>query len=192
MKKLSVLIALALVLTIGGAYATWSYVSGDIQDASASSTISMEEVGNAGAIGVYTFENNLVFKVDSDGSLNTTLVATGSLKIIFTPADSAPDAYKTGATPSTLTISVDGIESKYNDKVLLSEVTTDSKNVMTIKPSGDYEWAAEGNAFSVTIPASDIAEALNLTSINLPNIDAYNAYAAVLGNYTINFDVSAD
>lgn len=192
MKKLSVLIALALVLTIGGAYATWSFVSGDIQDENSSSIISMEETSNAGAIGAYSFENTLVFKVDSDGSLNTKLVATGSLKIIFTPAASAPDAYKTGATPSTLTISVAGTENKYLDNVLLSEVTDGDKNVMTISPSGEYQWTAEGNAFSVTIPATDIAAALNLTSINLPNIDAYNAYAAVLGNYTINFDVSAD
>ena len=192
MKKLSVLIALALVLTIGGAYATWSFAGGAIQDASTSSTISMEEIGDAGAIGVYTFNNTLEFKVDSDGSLNTKLVASGNLKITFTPAASAPDSYKNGATPSTLTISVAGIENKYLDNVLLSEVTADGKNVMTISSEGEYNWVKEGDVFSVTIPAADIAAALNLTSINLPNINAYNAYEAVLGNYTINFNVSAD
>ena len=189
MKKLSALIALALCLTIGGAYAAWSFVSGEIQDANTASQITMTETTNAGAVGEYEVVNNLVFEVDSDGSLNTTLIGSGTLDITFKPAASAPDTYKNNATPTDITFTVSGITNKYNDKVLLVEDT--SANVITVTTSSTYKWTKSGDNFTVSIPASAILAGLDLTSINLPNNDAYNTYAGVLAKYTIDFVISA-
>ena len=189
MKKLSVLIALALCLTITGAYAAWSFAGNTNISAESSSTISMAEVTETTPVGTYTITNNLTFTVDNGGDYKTALVTEGNLVITFTPSAQAPDAIKTGALNTTLTIEVEGQTNKHNGTVLL-EVTTAN---LTIKDSGDYQWTDNGNGtFSVTIAAADIADCLNLAEIQLINKDAFTAYKAVLDLYTIKFTVNAD
>lgn len=39
MKKLSVLVALMLIITVGGVYATWNYISAELNAASDAKTI---------------------------------------------------------------------------------------------------------------------------------------------------------
>ena len=65
MKKLSVLIALMLCVTIGGVYATWSYAgTDDIADAFAEAKVTIADVELKGANGTYKIESNLVLTVD--------------------------------------------------------------------------------------------------------------------------------
>ena len=88
------------------------------------------------------------------------------------------------------TFTVSGEENLYDtDKVLLVE--DNSANVITVTTSSTYKWTKSGDKFTVSIPASAILAGLDLTSINLPNIDAYDAYELVLEKYSIDFVISA-
>ncbi len=110
MKRLSVLVALLLCVTIGGVYATWSYAgTNDIADAYAEAKVTIADVELTGANGVYKVESNLVLTVDQANNDHEAMLVFGSnngeeiyLKITFTPAANAPQTIKDNAVPSEL------------------------------------------------------------------------------------------
>ena len=110
MKKLSLLIALMLLVTVGGVYATWSYVgSTDIIDALAESKVTIEDAVIEGTYGIYKIESNLVLTVDQANDNHEAELVFGSndgqavyLKVTFTPSTNAPKAIKDNAVPSEL------------------------------------------------------------------------------------------
>ena len=110
MKKLSLLIALCMLLTIGGVYATWSYVgSTDIIDAFSESKVTIADAVIEGTYGIYKVESNLVLTVDQANDAHEAELVFGSndgqdiyLKVTFTPSTNAPKAIKDDAVPSEL------------------------------------------------------------------------------------------
>ena len=110
MKKLSVLIALMLCVTIGGVYATWTYAgTNDIADAYAEAKVTIADAELTGANGTYKVESNLVLTVDQkndDHEAELVFASNNSqpifLKVTFTPAANAPQAIKDNAVPSEL------------------------------------------------------------------------------------------
>ena len=60
MKKLSLLVALLLIATIGGVYATWTYVGNDQIHTFSPKGVIMEDVEIEGTVGSYTIESNFV------------------------------------------------------------------------------------------------------------------------------------
>ena len=110
MKKLSVLIALMLCVTITGVYATWSYAgTNDIADAFTEAKVTIADVELQGANGTYTIKSNLVLTVDQaneDHEAELVFEANDSqpifLKVTFTPAANAPQAIKDNAVPTEI------------------------------------------------------------------------------------------
>ncbi|MBE6537636.1 MAG: hypothetical protein E7673_06775 [Ruminococcaceae bacterium] len=111
-KSLSLLVLLALCLTIGGVYATWSYAgTNDIADAYAEAKVTITDAVLTGANGTYHIESNLVLYVDQNPANNNheSLLLFESnnsqpiyLKVTFTPATNAPQTIKDNAVPSEL------------------------------------------------------------------------------------------
>ncbi len=110
MKKLSLLIALCMLLTIGGVYATWSYVgSTDIVDAFAESKVTISDAVIEGTYGIYKIDSNLVLTVDQANDNHEAELVFGSnndqpvyLTVTFTPSVNAPKAIKENAVKSEL------------------------------------------------------------------------------------------
>ncbi len=110
MKKLSLLIALCMLLTIGGVYATWSYVgSTDIIDAFAESKVTITDAVIEGTNGIYKIDSNLVLTVDQANDDHEAELVFGSnndqpvyLTVTFTPSVNAPQAIKENAVESEL------------------------------------------------------------------------------------------
>ena len=110
MKKLSVLLALMLCVTITGVYAAWTYAgTNDIADAFVESTITIADAELTGANGTYTITSNLVLTVDQANDDHEAELVFDSndgqpiyLKVTFTPATNAPQAIKDSAVPSEL------------------------------------------------------------------------------------------
>ena len=110
MKKLSLLIALCMLLTIGGVYATWSYVgSTDIIDAFSESKVTIADAVIEGTYGIYKVESNLVLTVDQANDAHEAELVFGSndgqplhLTVTFTPSTNAPKTIKDNAVPSEL------------------------------------------------------------------------------------------
>lgn len=110
MKKLSVLIAIMLCVTIGGVYATWTYAgTDDIADAYAEAKVTIADAELTGANGTYKVESNLVLTVDQANDEHEAKLVFSSnnsdpifLKVTFTPAANAPQTIKDNAVPSEL------------------------------------------------------------------------------------------
>ena len=110
MKKLSLLIALCMLLTIGGVYATWSYVgSTDIIDAFAESKVTIADAVIEGTYGIYKIDSNLVLTVDQANDNHEAELVFGSnndqpvyLTVTFTPSVNAPKGIKENAVESEL------------------------------------------------------------------------------------------
>lgn len=110
MKKLSVLIALMLVVTISGVYAAWSYAgTNDIADVYTEAKVTIADVTLSGANGAYTISSNLVLSVDQANEDHEAKLVFGSnndqpifLKVTFTPASNASQDIKENAVPTEL------------------------------------------------------------------------------------------
>ena len=110
MKKLSLLVALFMCLTIGGVYATWSYAgTNDIADSFAEAKVTIADAELTGANGTYKIESNLVLTVDqANDDHEAELIYSSNdgqepyLKVTFTPAANAPQNIKDSAVPSEL------------------------------------------------------------------------------------------
>lgn len=110
MKKLSILMALLLCLTIGGVYATWSYAgTNDIADAFAEAKATIADAELVGANGTYKVESNLVLTVDQANDEHEAELVFSSndgkpihLTVTFTPSTNAPKEIKDSAVPSEL------------------------------------------------------------------------------------------
>lgn len=110
MKKLSIIMALLLCLTIGGVYATWSYAgTNDIADAFAEAKATIADAELVGANGTYKVESNLVLTVDQANDEHEAELVFSSndgkpihLTVTFTPSINAPENIKEKAVPSEL------------------------------------------------------------------------------------------
>ena len=108
MKKLSVLIALMLCITITGVYAAWSYAgTDDLADVFAEAKVTIADVELQGANGIYHISSNLVLTVDQANEAHEAKLVFASnndqpieLKVTFTPAANAPQAIKENAVPT--------------------------------------------------------------------------------------------
>lgn len=108
MKKLSILIALMLCVTIGGVYATWTYAgTEDIADSFAEAKVTIADAELTGANGTFKIESNLVLTVDQaneDHEAELVFASTNSeaifLTVTFTPAANAPQDIKENAVPA--------------------------------------------------------------------------------------------
>ena len=187
MKKISVLIALALCLTIGGAYAAWTYGVGLPVDQTATGNLSIGTkvedntpfgayaVSAAPAIGIEPAQDRVDYTT-------TLLPSDGVFTVTFTPNQNAPDAVKASALATTVTVTVANAGS-YNGNPMIAAATNNVINLSWINN--------DNGSFTATVTAAQIAACLNLTANNLPNPEAYTAYATALASVEITLTVAA-
>ena len=186
MKKLSLLIAIAMLLSIGGVYATWVYSqSSDVADITGAKAITMTEATFTGTYGTYSVDTSgLTMVVDpKQGTAHvTSLKIEGNLVITFTPNTYAPDDVKTGGIPTTYKFGLSNPDWKYN-----------GIEIMTLGHNGEaheIQWTKEGDTFKYTINAATLAEHLLLTEFTLDTKAEYDAYDAVLTNGQVTISIS--
>ena len=199
MKKLSTLIALALIVTIGGVYAAWSYAQGTTASSEITREINMAQVNtdsNKGTISVTP--SNFAFLVDDIEAVDyvAALTGTGELAIIFTPATGSDATLVSSGISMVATITVaktaaattySGIDSTGASQTVVPLVakTEGNANVITITGNG-----VDG---TTKITASQILGALVFNEgkdIKLPTKADNDRYHDVLKNYTIKITIS--
>ena len=190
MKRLSLIIALALCVTIGSVYATWVYNEhNDVADISGARTITLTEATFEGGLGTYTVTAaGLQLKVDPKvGTTHTTsLQASGEIVVTFTPSQYASEDVKTNAVPSTFAFSssVDVANWKHGEDQVFTNIDSTKWNI---------DWTGTKQAdgsFKYSIPASKVAECLTLNEINLDTKSDYDAYTNSLKLGQINISIS--
>ena len=185
MKKLSILIALVLCVTIGGVYATWVYSqSDDVADITGAKAITMTEATFTGTYGTYHVDSTgLTMQVDpKEGTTHTTaLKISGKVVISFTPNTYAPVTVKENGVPSTFAFSLSNADWKYEDKFII-KVDTEKHNIT---------WtAANDGTFTYTISDAELANYITLTEFTLDTKVDYDKYDAVLTNGQIVLSIS--
>lgn len=186
MKKLSLLIALCMLLTIGGVYATWTYTQNtDVADEAVNMNMNLTDVAYSGSYGTYKVDtSSLKLAIDpKTGTTHTTaLYIEGNIVITFTPNSVAPVEIKENGLDTTYTFSLSNPTWQYN-----------SQNIVTLNHAEAHsiEWVKQADGtFTYTISAAALSSHISLTEIVLDTKTAYDAYNAVLGKGAIVITVS--
>lgn len=190
MKKLSVIIALALCITIGSVYATWIYNEhNDVADITGSRAITMTTATYEGGLGSYEVTTaGLTLKVDPKAGTThvTSLQVDGEIVITFKPSQYASDEVKNGAVASTFAFSLskDINDWQYDGQNIIAELDTTKHNI---------DWTGTKQAdgsFKYSIPASVVADCIKLSEITLDTKTAYDDYDAALTQAQIVISIS--
>ena len=170
MKKLSILIALMLCITIGGVYATWSYAgTNDIADQLVETKVTVANIEYKEANGTYSIDSNLVLTVDQANTQHDAKLVYGSnnneepyIKITFVAADYASPEIKANAVPSELYFSTT-TDMKYSNK------DGETVDIFWLSNTGngyldnEFTWTPEGNGkFSYTLDKTAIESCIKL------------------------------
>lgn len=186
MKRLGAIIAIALVLTIGGVYATFSYANGGVVSLE-NETISKELIGMTidtpkGTISIKDDSNFKIIVDDLTGNLHTGGRFEGKTTINFTPAPLAAADVRTKGIKLKLTITVNG-SNEYVD----GATTYNLFNITGGALSGvilNNDAAINGD-FVI-----DFTKYITVTEIYLSTPEKYNAYSEAFNGTTITFTIS--
>ena len=192
MKKLSTIIALALIITIGGVYAAWHYSRGAVSlEISRSATMaSVQSDTSKGSIAIDQTANDgngntLKFLVDDAGTTDwkAELVPSGSVWVKFTPTANADQAVKDNGIAMKATITVSGTQATYSDApngaITIFEAKENANSfTINVTPTLDH----------VEITAVQVAECLNFNEGKDIYLDTYEdnvAYETAMKTYII-------
>ena len=198
MKKLSVLIALFLCVTIGGVYATWTY-SGNVDVTDGEVEIKATIAGSeyTGACGTYTVTSNLILEVDQANDDHEAKLVFKSnnneaiyLKIVFKPSVDADKTVKENAIDSELYFTVSTpMQYKMDADGNYDANGTNVVDIFTFANPSDGEftpnitWTKEANGtFTATYDEAFLTSQISLTQTFVLDTKAeHDAFKACLG-----------
>ena len=178
MKKLSVLIALALVLTIGGAYATWTYYTTVPAAQSGVVTIDLEasEQVAAGTLNVVVSGDAKLTIDDIHGTYVPGFESVGTITVTFTANEKATSEILTNGIELPIAIA--------SNKGVIT--VNDSANGLVIGTKNSdkaIKWTGSDGTFTCEIPVATIASHLTINGgSKLDTIAKYNEFQTNLGN----------
>lgn len=184
MKKISIIIALALIVTIAGTYATWNYTTSAskvepkvINGIGISITESQTQTADGGTITVVN--NNVQIQVDDDGNHNATIKVSGNITVTFTPA-AGQDAVKGLVLKCTSTAP----SNQYNGADVFASGSIGSEVEVGSNESGAYsKWVIEGD---------DLLKLFKINgTVTANTIDEYNTLSNAISGATYSVTVSA-
>ena len=193
MKRLSLIIALALVVTIGGVFAAWHYDRGAVSlEITRSATMaSIQSDTPKGSITIDQSANNgngntLKFLIDDAGITDwvAELVPTGSVYVKFEPGDKADAAVKAEGIAMKATISLGGEQKPYKEKQIFS--IKEGNNTVILNGGGK-------TLDSVPISATDIANCLVFNEGETVKLESYEEnlnYETAMKSYIIVITIS--
>lgn len=181
MKKLSLLIALMLCVTITGVYAVWTYAgTNDIADVYAEAKITIADVDLVGANGTYHITSNLVLTIDQANSDHEAKLVFASndaqpiyLRVTFTPSENAGQDIKDHAVPSELYFGTTTVMQYKMDNDGNYSAEGDPTDILTFANPGDGElnnpivWGdpdPETGIFTFEMDEDDLKAAISLST----------------------------
>lgn len=188
MKKLSILVALIVCVTIGGVYATWTYAGTEVASQQDPIINKMGEVTFSGAAGAYHVENNtLAFIVEpKENTYDAQLTTSGSATIRFTPDATISDAALEDALNATITVvGTDLAAAKYEETQIY---TLNESFKITLDKT---KWTMVGNDYTYTLAASELKDSVEIGTFNLPSHDHYVAFQEVQKAAVFRINVAA-
>lgn len=192
MKRLGLIIAMALVLTVGGVYATFNYAQDNVDPVNATLTKAIAGTNTETAKGTIGIDaSGFTIRVDDKGVLehgegNGTLVTgyrnQGTVKVTFTPAKGADATVTDEGVTLKLTISFSN--NKYNGTDIFKTVDYDPT---TGVPLGKGTKNNDTGVFEYDV---ELGKYLAVNEISLPTMSDYNSFSTAYENAQITITVS--
>ncbi len=199
MKKLSVLVALILCVTVGGVYATWNYAQNDVADQTQLLNMVMTEKKFSGAFGTYHINHNDVkFEIDqtANGNYTPKLNITGSIVVKFSPSENIPADVKENGYTSYVSFTNPTGANVYEGQNIFTLAEGDLViNDLTASTGEKWTKGTDGT-FTYTITAEKLAEMISINTgakFYLDTKGKYDAFNAVLTgvNMTLSDGITA-
>ncbi len=180
MKKISILLMLAVVLTIGGVYATWNYAQGavpDVPKALDGQTKISDKVVDSNAKGNITVDTShlSILIDDANNDHMAELTVTGYIDITFVANKGADDTVVENGIALKYALSCSGLQ--YLDDHIFSFSTSE-----VVLNSGNPTKSIRVNANELGITLKN--------SIHLPTVQDYDTFYTALHTGTLLFTVS--
>lgn len=193
MKKLTTLIVLALIVTIGGVYAGWTYFQGGATGANATPRVGMASVSYNGEKGAITADTtSMTILVDDMSTVADSGVTTkyqaglhgvGAISINFTAKEGADADVVENGIKMQATISITKVgDRKWDGKEILK--VADGKGVITLNGGAPKK--------SATIEVTEIIDALVFCEgvpVILDTKEENDLFAAALSDYQIHVNI---
>jgi len=185
MKKLSILVALILCVTIGGVYAVWTYTGDTMSTTDRTLSHGLATATTEGNVGVYKIvHNDIDIKIDqkAPGDYTANLVMSGSITVTFTPNDGAPDTIVNNAIPSVAYLVLSDVSTNlYGGQEIYT--ATNEKIALNWTKGGD-------GVFTATVTAEQLDAILDINSFELDTHAEYLAFKDVEKHIVITFMVA--
>ena len=169
-KRVSIFATLALCVTVGGVYATWTYAqnaANSLDNVSVTKQLTTAEVVEKGDI-VTVGENTLTLTVDkAEDSYDAVLTITGQLQVAFQPHELSSE------TEINLQYTISGTNLEY-DGTPIFVLPTEAQLL-----GEDNTWTLNSDNLAVTMGA-----------ITLPTYDDYLAFEEAFSSVTLTITFS--
>ncbi len=176
MKRLAAIMAGALLTTVGGVYAQFTYAQGNVEQAEISMQKNLATAATNTEKGTINVAGNFLVSIDdTNNDLMTETTISGDLTISFTPAQGADADVRDNGIPLKMTIAIGGtnayagqalfeLTSAYTaDGVALNggnkvkdEITVNLSNYISWKQEFTLSTLAEYNAFKAAFEGTTI------------------------------------
>ena len=177
MKKLSLIVALAVVLTVGGVFAAWNYYETDVTPIDTVGAQVSIDTATTATLGTLSATGNFnVFFTNVDETYDTKMNVTGDdITVTFTPTTSigSPDFTGKVSVKATVTVASDIVSTTSDGVIDLGVIDCSTANR------------------TVTFGATQLASVLSHTSVNLPTKADYDQFAGKVTATTITISISA-
>ena len=193
MKRLGLIIAMALVLTVGGVYATFNYAQDNVDPVNATLNKTIAGIGvdpiakgtiaiDASGFTIRVDDKGVIEHGEGKGTLVTGYRNQGTVKVTFTPAKGADATVTDEGVTLKLTISFSN--NKYNGTDIFKTVDYDPATGVSLgkgtknNDTGVFEYDVE------------LGKYLAVNEISLPTMSDYESFSIAYGNAQITVTVS--
>ena len=202
MKKITALIMMAIMITVGGVYAAWVYDDG-APDAKTESALSIvvkapETSGKSGTLDIGALVEVAIDDIDDGEKYNAVLTCEGSISITFKPSETAGADTKANGIHIKLTPVVESTAT-YEGKTIIETTgavcspalnqsgdnldTPDEREIGTYIKNGD-------GSFVWTLNSADILSLLKIGDFTLDTSAKHAEFTnALAGHHNIKFKV---
>lgn len=176
MKKLTVLVALLLCITIGGVYATWIFAGDTIMSQTDPFVNKMGDVDTSTSAGSYHFVNNtvnLVVEPENADSYDAVITWSGEVTLQFAANDTISAEPLSRALNATITIEAVDIDlAKYEGE----QIYTLNNSFKIQLSEGSWTHDDATNTYSYKITADALEDAVSIGDFSIDNYDKYKAF----------------
>lgn len=194
-KKLGVIAALAICVTVGGVYAQWSYAEAPTGGMNGRKSIELAGVSTSTKTGVITVDTTK-FSIeidDSDGDYYGELVLEGTITVTFAPNTGASDSVMTNGIPmqATLSLSESFVDFTYDfGSGAATPVFNVSSDSLTAEATKLWEITADQIAGLFSLETQTVGDNKTVSVVYLPTYQDYTDFNTALAGCELLITVS--